>query len=813
MKAMKHIFVVVVVILSIQQFVLGYNINVEEIKAPYLPNGTVGTGCNSIGPFMEGKVIIDNYNSYSVFDIEDSSFSTLDIGGDSFFQVEDDWYVVQHLFMNLRTSIYEIYPSSIEIISTCDEILFLDSSGANIQFDSTLKQLVKYDSGGKVEWISKSNMPDEGISSILLISDNYIALSTYTQTWIYSLSDGELKLKTDFTVYKGYNVVQSDDVVVLSNNVYSLPDLEFITKIPESRFIEIDSQKISTATQDSGVIFLNYYSFDGQLLDSKEFKCKYDTYYFLARRLHKYMLVANEKDRFFEVINIKNSTIELVIPYNVIGENQDRIFTTGDHIFFYLGRIMYGFNVENKTLTEIEVPTSMTIINDKQYWYHGKDNIIIKNFDETKTRTIPYNKYKSQYLQETIIQTDGAIIYEFPINADIQYCPIIHENKITTNILRPINHRIIFSVDKYFLFLNKIEEMCYNLSLYCFEDRKWEEMRVWKNITYPRITHNKEFNQLLLRIDNNVEILDTDNYSTVLELQIVFSRFERNVTQIGNMLYTKKRIYDLEGKKFYSGDDISYAGCVDQKYYFQDEDKIVEVSNEFQIRTLNMEVEESIAVIGNTILNHLFLYSMDEKPVQWFPTWNFFNDYLFFRKPEIFVSGRSLLLSSSNNGEDSPITKFDPCPTFSINQIKNKEENKVSFETQSTRNDGLTNIFEGTAYLVAWGENDAGNPLAPIFVNLNEERIRIKPMLHGMKQTITFDLPSLNSVIQNPEMEHSDGASDLKYFALVIESNGLLDTEKSKLSEIDKTERPLFDGTPTSLKYQQSIVLTVWEVK
>ena len=53
----------------------------------------------------------------------------------------------------------------------------------------------------------------------------------------------------------------------------------------------------------------------------------------------------------------------------------------------------------------------------------------------------------------------------------------------------------------------------------------------------------------------------------------------------------------------------------------------------------------------------------------------------------------------------------------------------------------------------------------------------------------------------------------LNNFALVIESNGLLDTRNSELSDFDKDGRPLFDGFPISYDQQKSVVVTVWETK
>jgi len=87
---------------------------------------------------------------------------------------------------------------------------------------------------------------------------------------------------------------------------------------------------------------------------------------------------------------------------------------------------------------------------------------------------------------------------------------------------------------------------------------------------------------------------------------------------------------------------------------------------------------------------------------------------------------------------------------------------------------------------------------------LNEPRHKLGPLLPGMSQEITFKLP------EPPLLEHNQKGEG-KYFALVVESNGLMDREKSVLSEYDKDPRPLFDGTPVALDQQKAIAVTVWE--
>ncbi len=125
-----------------------------------------------------------------------------------------------------------------------------------------------------------------------------------------------------------------------------------------------------------------------------------------------------------------------------------------------------------------------------------------------------------------------------------------------------------------------------------------------------------------------------------------------------------------------------------------------------------------------------------------------------------------------------------------------------------TRDDGLADVLRGEAYIAAWGDDGK----APIFTKLNGERVRIGPLLPGMKQTITLKLPegsgtgNVGGSVLNGDGSKSEG----KYFALIIESNGLLDTDKSELLEFDREGRPLYDGTPLSLDKQHAMVVSVW---
>jgi len=157
---------------------------------------------------------------------------------------------------------------------------------------------------------------------------------------------------------------------------------------------------------------------------------------------------------------------------------------------------------------------------------------------------------------------------------------------------------------------------------------------------------------------------------------------------------------------------------------------------------------------------------------------------------------------------DGLLIKLSPCPSFSVKRIKPESgvnQESVTFEFTMTRTDGLADVWKGEACLVAWGDDGK----APVLAKLDSSKQRIGPLLSGMKQTVTFKLPDKDSSIQN--ITQAKESSNLKYFALVVESNGLLNTKNSTLSDFDKDPRPLFDGTPVALDHQKAIVVTVWE--
>ncbi|MCE5176482.1 hypothetical protein LLF85_03010 [bacterium] len=204
--------------------------------------------------------------------------------------------------------------------------------------------------------------------------------------------------------------------------------------------------------------------------------------------------------------------------------------------------------------------------------------------------------------------------------------------------------------------------------------------------------------------------------------------------------------------------------------------------------------------------------------------WKHFSNYIISNSGMIDLDKKEVVqrLFSYNSDKNTPFifndemlltclgntVKLSPCPSFSVKRTGKGggdgkggagEVDEVSFEFRNTREDGRDLVLKGEAYLVSWGDDGK----VPVFAKLNEPRHKLGPLLPGMSQEITFKLPE-------PPLLENNQKGEGKYFALVVESNGLMDREKSVLSEYDKDPRPLFDGTPVALDWQKAIVVTVW---
>lgn len=139
---------------------------------------------------------------------------------------------------------------------------------------------------------------------------------------------------------------------------------------------------------------------------------------------------------------------------------------------------------------------------------------------------------------------------------------------------------------------------------------------------------------------------------------------------------------------------------------------------------------------------------------------------------------------------DNIIYEYKPCPTYSV-----RRTGDYSFEITVTSSSNL-DPFEGKAYLVPFGDEKR----KPDILLDSSSEIKIEKLTAGKKTVLLF----------KPSEKMVEDLRATEKFGLVIESNGLLDTRKSELSENDKENRARYDGIPMGTAKPASLSVTVW---
>lgn len=132
--------------------------------------------------------------------------------------------------------------------------------------------------------------------------------------------------------------------------------------------------------------------------------------------------------------------------------------------------------------------------------------------------------------------------------------------------------------------------------------------------------------------------------------------------------------------------------------------------------------------------------------------------------------------------------KYEPCPTFSIENL-GTANGKIRFKIAMTRDDGLSQPLSGKIYFVPMQMND--------MIKLGNAAFEVSDLRFGQERIFEFDIP--------------DGTQSDETFVLTVESNGLLDTEKSNLDKTFYKKQIAFEGIPISYSQQQSLVTTLWK--
>lgn len=132
------------------------------------------------------------------------------------------------------------------------------------------------------------------------------------------------------------------------------------------------------------------------------------------------------------------------------------------------------------------------------------------------------------------------------------------------------------------------------------------------------------------------------------------------------------------------------------------------------------------------------------------------------------------------------LIKYETCPSFSITENR-MADGKITFKLQAVGGESF-NPLVGKAYFRQIKEND--------LVKLGEKPVEFGPLTFGQEKYFEFEIP--------------DGTTVGTKFAFIVESNGLLETNKSDFGN-QLQQLNAFEGLPISFSTQKSIVVIPWE--
>lgn len=280
-----------------------------------------------------------------------------------------------------------------------------------------------------------------------------------------------------------------------------------------------------------------------------------------------------------------------------------------------------------------------------------------------------------------------------------------------------------------------------------------------------------------LLFDDKLEMVSKSSNRT---LNIDFSGQNQNPPYfVGNCLLvwdmqTPFKVYNLIDGSFKEFEDWNNVMAVNGILYSQYGDKI-DILNPvtFEMKSVNFKGDQSFAQYLPWISEGLF----DDVDAEVFPQ----------NRPDRMLTKQfdGWYSTVSRLGHSGELVKIESCPAFSIKRSSNNE-----FVITNT-SPNCQKPLNASVYLIPWSDEGC-----PAYWQARNVVGKVKDLkLNETSMIKISDLELLQS----------------KKFALVIKSNGLLDTRNSELSDFDKTERPLFDGNAISYDEQKSVVVTVWE--
>jgi len=784
---------ILAVVVMLSSILVGGNVNSasrEVSSYPYLNAGIAGVGCSSIDEFTNGKIHIDDFNSHKTYDIGTNSFSKLDLGSRRIYQVEENWYVTE-LSLGADAHKYTIYPNGLEFISSNSDLLFLNENGENIQYDKNTGSIYRLTPAGTILWSFEIKIETLLRIHIFRLTDDLFCVTSYKQTQIYDIEDAKLVASLDFMIYRDDNLLcYSKDIAILFGSIYSLPDFKLITTIDGGNLYEISDDSFSVVFKTDNAIELKYFDFEGKEVEKLSYEIDKESRISPVARIGEHLCLCHEVDGYFEIINIREGQSEFVMPYESIDKNQFRSATVDSCFILYHGRIAYIFNTNSKKVTEIEIPTSMQMIDDMTYWYFGADSICVGKLDNGFSRDIPIPDIKNCSRGYIDIQRQDNDIIVFPKSSDEKFCPIIYKDKTTIKIPRPVDGLIIHNENGFTFFRKDYEDGSGDLLLYRLDGETWSEIGVWENVQRTGITYNETQHIFIIRLGDTVEFYNTINQEFMSSLKIDFEPFESEIWSVDDLLYSQKRIFDRDGNVLYRADKLGLLGKNDDKVYFQDKENVVVFSGNKLTEEIDFGNDDVGAMFGDSIYIPPFLYDTSGNIIQKITYGNDVYAHSSTNKVSQMEDGK-IALVPCNYHSNFPVSIYKSCPTFSLKKVMSKSTDEITFEIESTRTSGDIDLFHGVTYLVPWKSSDE---TTPVFAPIKEKHV-IGRIYDGMRDFITFNVDN-----------------SFEEVALLIESNGLLDVEKSVLENNDGNRISIYDGVATSFERQEALVLSLWSL-
>lgn len=279
--------------------------------------------------------------------------------------------------------------------------------------------------------------------------------------------------------------------------------------------------------------------------------------------------------------------------------------------------------------------------------------------------------------------------------------------------------------------------------------------------------------------------------------------FFKNNLVLASDGFNKIRIYNDRLEQIYISNHFELLGMnKDKMYLLEGENLVIFNGKEFDRRKAFFEGyfkdnKRKYLIIRDALYDYGTSRDLDKNLIQYLGNFYFAPYYL---GGKIVEDRESFYYSRENNRGHNPLVKFSPCVTFTITNPKvDDDEIEITITNNSTNTD---RALSGKVWIMPFG---AGGKPPPV-QKIESDYSQIRSLGVGKSMKFRIELPKMETVNEKLEPVPTD------YFALLIESNGLIDTKGSDLKHYPvRYVTPLFDGTPISNEKQQALSMFVWK--